>query len=112
MGEDPGAPLWPLAIHWEERLGRWVELRKLTLISSDLWLTSVQWTLANVFDGHGWLFRKIFLAEAFLHWTIYFIFDQKIEARVQKKKGVDLYMKLLEHLREHTNTAEVYNLSP
>jgi hypothetical protein len=112
MEEDAYAPLWPLAIHWGEKLGRWVKLRKLTFLSTDLWLNSVQWTLANVFDGHGWLLSKIDLAVAFLHWTIYFIFDQKIEHCETAKKGVDFYMKLREHLGENPNTEKVYNLSP
>ena len=112
MGEDPGAPLWPLTIHWGEKLGRRVKLRKLTLLSPDLWLTSVQWTLVNVFDPQGWLFSKLDLATAFLHWTIYFIFDQKIEGCSSATKGVDYFLRLREHLRKNPSTETVCNLSP
>jgi hypothetical protein len=112
MGEDPGAPLWQLAIHWEEKLGRWVQLRKLTLLSPYLWLTSVQWTLANVFDVQGWLFPKLDLAVALLHWTIYFIFDQDIEGCGPGKKGVDYYLELRKRLGADEKTKKVYNISP
>ena len=37
-GRNPGVPLWLLAIHWEENLGRWVKLCKQTLLSPALWL--------------------------------------------------------------------------
>lgn len=111
MGEDPAAPLWPLAIHWDKKLGGWVDIRKLTLLSPDFWLNFVQWTLANVFDPKGWLFPKLDLAVALLHWTTYFVFDQDIEGCESGKKGVDYYLELWKWLGLDEKTKMVYNVS-
>jgi hypothetical protein len=75
---------------------------------SDLCLTSIQWTLASMFDTKkGWLFPKLDLAVAFLHWTIYFIFDQEIEGCGKAKKGVDYCLKLRELLGMDDKTKTV-----
>jgi hypothetical protein len=85
-------------------------MRKYIFTSTNLQLTLLQWTLANVFDRKGWLFPKLELAVTLIYWTINFLFDQEIDACEPRKKGVDYYVVLLEWLEGDRATVAVCSI--
>ena len=61
-----------------------------------------------MFDmNKGWLFPKLSLIVASLHWTIYFSFNQEIEGCGKVKKGVNYCLKLQELLGMDKRTEKV-----
>lgn len=80
------------------------------MISTELWLTSVQWTLATTFDLQGWFRPKLGLAVALLCWTLRFIYYDEVELDEAGRKGVNYFEVLMGRLRSDPETAMVSDI--